>query len=197
MVDTTDPPQQKNFAYWPLVCVVAVPLSLVVLDATPLGPSFVYVVIGIPSLLCLWGISAIVACFVLAKSKANRSNRRALSFAILPVSVLVVAWNPFGFVRTCNYLGSAVNLAITKPSYIAEIKSLPVEGEPKLLVFNRGGMIWSSEGFIYDESDELKLRPERRSIKWNARAYNTAELSCGNYSSISLWGHFYYGAFSC
>ena len=197
MVDTKDSPPQKNLALWPIGCVVTVPSLLVFLDATPLGPNFVYVVIGVPSLLCLWGISAIVASVTLAKFKAKMAARRVLSFAILPVSVLVVACNPFCFVRTCNYLGSVINLAITKPSYMAEIKSLPVGDEPKLLIFNRGGMLWSSEGFIYDESDELSLLPERRSMKWKARAYNTEELSCGKYSATPLWGHFYFGAFSC
>jgi hypothetical protein len=77
-----------------------------------------------------------------------------------------------------------------------EIKSLPADGEPKLAVFNTGGMLWSSEGFIYDEADQVALPPEQQSIKWKTRAEEVAELSCGPYEAIALCGHFYYGGFS-
>jgi len=47
---------------------------------------------------------------------------------------------------------------------------LRTDGEPRLLVLNRGGMVWASRGYVYDESDEILRQEPLRSARWRARA---------------------------
>lgn len=188
---------RKKFLLWPLVWVLAIPAILIAGDASPGGPDIAWALLYQPVLLFFWLVLSLFASIVVVRSTRKKLWPNAVSASLLPIVVLAVACNPFGFIRLCNQIGNAVNLLVTQSKYMEEIKNLPDTGEPRLIVFNRGGMIWASEGFIYDEADEAALPPEQQSVKWKIRAENTAELSCGPYEAIPLWGHFYYGGFSC
>jgi hypothetical protein len=105
------------------------------------------------------------------------------------------------FVHLCNDGGDVVHFIVERSSYLNEIRAIPLNGEPRLLVFNRGGMSWASRGYVYDESDEVVREVSQRSASWRARADKT-ELSCGYYARpfpghFSFTQHWYLASFAC
>ncbi len=94
-----------------------------------------------------------------------------------------------------------MHFLVKRPSYVEAIRATPPNGEPRLVVFNLGGMIWSSRGFVYDESDEVVREPSRQSSAWKARAQDS-ELGCG-YGAQPMLGsfafsrHWYLASFAC
>ena len=90
----------------------------------------------------------------------------------------------WGFIHFCTYAGDVMHFQVMRPFYASEIRATPPKGEPHLIVFNRGGMIWASRGYVYDESDEVTRAGSLRSFGWKARANNT-DLSCGYPSRIA------------
>ena len=79
--------------------------------------------------------------------------------------------------RFTNFAGDVLHLAVMYPSYAAAIERIPDNGEPKLVVFNFGGMIWVSSGAVYDASDEIEKPSGQQSEAWKRQA-KTTELSC-------------------
>jgi hypothetical protein len=152
--------------------------------------------VGIPELLLLWTLAGAVAAVMSARAAMRRAWRRCLVLSILPLALLCTAPDPFGFVRTCNYLGIVAHFILLKPLYDREIASLPADWTPRLAVFDWGGMVWCSIGLVYDETDQVALPPGRQSSVWQARASGT-ELSCEGYGVQPLWDHYYLASFPC
>jgi hypothetical protein len=78
---------------------------------------------------------------------------------------------------------------------------MPTKGAPRLWVLDVGDMIWSSRGYVYDESDEILRAPEAHSAAWTARAAHS-ELSCGYYARpfpghLTFTRHWYLVSFPC
>ena len=181
---------------------VGVPLLLVLIRATPYGTSFMYVMIGIPVLFVSWGGVAIWSIFDAIRFFRAKENSKLFIASIAPTIFACVLVSPFGFLYYCQDLGDILRFVAKRASYMEEIAKLPSTNEPKLRVFNNGGMIWASAGYVYDESDEVLLPPERRSIQWKARAGNT-ELVCPGstvrpfLTGYSISKHFYLASFTC
>jgi hypothetical protein len=122
--------------------------------------------------------------------------------AALPLIALGVGLHILAVVHFCNDSRDVIHFLIKRPSYIEKIRATPSNGEPRLLVFNRGGMIWSSRGVVYDESDEVLRDPSLQSPRWKARAQN-CELSCGGVfvkpfpGHFALTKHWYLASFPC
>ncbi len=181
---------------WSLGIGIGTPIALVTFAASPLGTDFAYVMLGIPILLLFWVTSAIGAVVAAVKHLKNRKWWQGIVTAIPIVLVCAAAFNPFAFIRSCNFAGNIVNFIIMRPYYMARVQALPTTDGPRLVVFNRGGMIWASEGYVYDESDEVMLPPNKQSAAWKNKASHS-ELSCDGYSAYPLWGHFYIAYFPC
>ena len=89
-----------------------------------------------------------------------------------------------------------MRFSLTRSHYDHQVALLPIDGKPRLAVFNWGGMIWWSRGVVYDESDEIALPPGHQSAAWKANP-NLAELSCGNWDARRLSSHYYLVGFLC
>jgi hypothetical protein len=187
---------RSRFPLWLITVGLGVPLALILLAASPLGTDFIYVTLGIPGLLLVWAIGGIGAFIVSVRSAQRKEWRRSLLALVLPIVLLVVALNPVGFVRSCNYIGDVLHFIIEKPYYDQQIAAIPADQRPRLAVFDWGGMVWGSSGLVYDESDQVALPPGRQSADWLAQASHT-ELSCGGYGVQSLWDHYYLASFPC
>jgi hypothetical protein len=175
---------------------IGLPIALVLLAASPLGTSLLYVVAGIPGLLLLWlgvGIWSAARCLRFA---AQRSWLRSLQAAILPIVIIGVAFNPLRFIYLCNYVGDVMHFVLARPYYDQEISALPPTDRPRLVVFNWGGMIWASRGLVFDESDEVALPPGHQSVAWLDNP-GRAELACAGYAVQPLWSHYYLAQFPC
>ena len=180
---------------------IGFPLLLIVLNSTALGPNFVFVMIGIPVLLCVWagwGIWALIRTIVCTR---RREWPQAVISAVLPAVILFAGLWFWNFIHFCNAGGDVVHFIVERPAYLTEIRGTPSNGAPRLLVFNRGGMIWASRGYVYDESDEVVREGSRQSASWKSRAYNT-ELSCGYYAEpfpgrFSFTRNWYLVSFNC
>ncbi len=116
--------------------------------------------------------------------------------SIVPLAVLIAAWQPFTFIHLTNRLGDAVHFALMRASYLAKVEALPATGQPHFAVFHRGGMVWASNGVVYDESDEIVL-PRGQQSDAAKRRLNRSELGCGEYTVQRLGAHFYAADFSC
>jgi hypothetical protein len=192
---TAEPALHSRFPSWMVATGLGVPLALIVFAASPLGTNFIYVMVGIPALLLAWVIAGVGALVVCVRSAIRKDWRRCVVASALPVVLLVVALDPFGFVRSCNYVGDVIHFIAAKPSYDREIAALLADRRPRLVVFDWGGMVWASSGLVYDETDQVSLPSGRQSADWLAEASHS-ELSCG-YGVQSLWDHYYLASFAC
>jgi hypothetical protein len=186
---------------WPVWVSIGLPLILVALISTPLGPNFVFVMIGIPTLLLVWGVLGIWALIFAVRHLLRREWQRASICAALPFVVLVAGVWHRQFLHLCNDGGDIGYFIAKRSAYLEEIRITPPDGEPQLLVFNRGGMIWASRGYVYDESDEIMRNEPLRSANWRTRADGT-ELTCGFYAQpfpgrFSFAQHWYLASFNC
>ncbi len=187
--------------FWPVWVAVGLPLILAGLNATPIGPDFFFVMMGIPILLAVWAGLGICALVLTVRNMRRREWSRAAVNAVLPLVILGAAGRFWQFIHLCNEAGDVMYFIAERSSYMERIRAVPPDGEPRLLVFDRGGMIWASEGYVYDESDEVVLAHPQQSARWRTRADGT-ELGCG-YSAQPFPGHFsftrhwYLAFFSC
>jgi hypothetical protein len=189
-------PAASRVLRWVAAIGFGVPIALIAFAASPLGPNFFYVLVGIPGLLLLWVIAGLVALTVSIRSAIRKEWRRCLLAAILPVVLLVVAFDPVRFVRSCNYAGDVIHFLAMKSSYDRQIAALPADQRPRLAVFDWGGMSFASHGLVYDETDQVSSPKGSQSADWLAQASHT-ELSCEGYGVRALWDHYYLADFPC
>lgn len=187
--------------FWPAFASFGLPLVLIAIEATPIGPDFVFVLIGIPLLLLAWACLGIWALVITFRRVRRRQWSHALASGILPLTILVAGLQFWNFIHLCIYCGDVVHFIAARSSYVREVRSFPQDGEPRLLVFNLGGMSWASRGYVYDETDELLLAPAHQSASWKIRADQT-ELTCGYFAEgfpghSSFTTHWYIASFSC
>ena len=181
------------------VAALGVPLALIMLFAS-LGFGALFVAIPISFGWGLAGIGSLICCI---RSAMRKAWRRSLLTAILPVTLLLVALNPLGFLYSCMYLGEIVRFSALKYSYDRIIADLPANERPGLVVFIWDGFLGASNGVLYDATDQVTLPPGHQSADWLARASHT-ELGaatqerehCG-YSVQPLWAHYYRASFWC
>ena len=114
---------------------------------------------------------------------------------ILPVVLLIVAFDPVRFVRSCDYLGDVIHFIAMRSTYDRTIAALPADQRPRLAVFDWGGMSFASRGLVYDETDEVALPRGRQSHGWLAKASHT-ELSCEGYGVRAPLGSLLSSGFS-
>jgi hypothetical protein len=179
-----------------ILLIVAFPALHIVLRATPAGPDLAYVLLAMPLIFLCWQATGLVGAFLAVKAWRRRDWPRFFSW--LSVALVIGAGAAgHNYVRAyTNIAGDTLNLLVRLPYYLEWIDREPRDGAPRLLVFNRGGMIWASSGVVYDESDEVALPPGRQSAAWQARA-DRSELGCGNFYVTPLLGHFYLADFPC
>jgi hypothetical protein len=189
-------PAPSRLLRWVAAIGLGVPIALIASAASPLGPNFFYVVVGIPALLFLWVIAGLVALIVSIRSAMKKERKRCVVAAILPVVLLIVAFDPVRFVRSCNYVGDVIHFIAMRSYYDQKIAALPADQRPRLVVFDWGGMSFASHGLVYDETDQVSLPKGRQSADWLAQASRT-ELSCEGYGIQALWDHYYLADFPC
>ena len=187
--------------FWPVWIAAGFPLLLVALNSTPVAPNFIFVMLGIPALLGIWACLGIWALILTVVRMRRREWSRALASAVLPLVILCAGVWFQHFINFCNDGGDVVHFMVERSTYLEEIRASSPNGEPRLLVFNRGGMIWASRGYVYDESDEVVRQEPLRSAGWKARAEKT-ELGCGYYARpfpghFSFTQHWYLASFNC
>jgi hypothetical protein len=169
---------------------------LIAFAASPLGPNFFYVLVGIPALIILWVIAGLGALIVSIRAAMQKQWRRCVLAAILPLVLLIVAFDPVRFVRSCDYAGDVVHFLAMKSSYDRQIAAIPADRRPRLAVFDWGGMSFASHGLVYDETDQVSLPKGSQSADWLAQASHS-ELSCEGYGVRALWDHYYLASFPC
>jgi hypothetical protein len=180
----------------PLLLIVAFPALHVVLRATPAGPDIGYVLLVMPSIFLAWVATGLVGAFLAVEAWQRRDWPRFVSWLSVALAIGAGAAG-HNYVRAyTNIAGDTLNFLARLPYYLEWISKEPRDGTPRLLVFNRGGMIWASNGVVYDESDEVALPRGRQSAAWQARADRT-ELGCGDFYITPLLGHFYLADFPC
>jgi hypothetical protein len=186
---------------WPVWVAIGMPLVLIIFEASPLAPNFGFVMIGIPAFFFAWACLGIWALIKSVRRLMLREWSQALASAVLPVVILVAGLQFWSFMHLCSYCGDVVHFVARRSSYLQQVRSIPPDGEPRLMIFNRGGMIWASRGYVYDESDEVLRAEALRSAGWKARADQT-ELTCGYFAQpfpghFSLTRHWYIASFNC
>jgi hypothetical protein len=177
--------------FWPVWIAIGFPAVLILLNATPIATDFVFVLIGIPALLIVWTCLGISALIVSIQHARRLDWSRAVVCAVLPLVILGAGTQHWRFLHFCNGAGDVVHFLVERPFYMQQISSMPSTAGPRLIVFNRGGMIWASRGYVYDESDEIMRDESLQSSSWKTRAEKT-ELGCG-YSAEPFPGHFWFG----
>jgi hypothetical protein len=195
-LSTAETATNSRFLRWLIAIGLCVPFALIVLAASPLGTNFIYVVVGIPALLFVWVMAGVGSLAVGVRSAMRKDWRQCVIASALPIVLIAVALDPFGFVRSCNYLGDVAHFIIGKPYYDRQIAALPAGQRPRLVVFDWGGMVWASSGLVYDDTDQVSLPPGRQSADWLEEASHS-ELSCEGYGVRPLWGHYYLVSFPC
>jgi hypothetical protein len=157
--------------------------------------------IGLPTLLGMWACLGTWALILTIRRMRRREWSQAVASAVLPLVILSAGVRFRQFIHLCNDGGDLAHFIAERSSYLEEVRATPSHDEPRLLVFNRGGMIWASRGYVYDESDEVVREESLRSANWRVRADRT-ELSCGYYAQpfpghFSFTQHWYLASFNC
>ena len=124
--------------------------------------------------------------------------------SILPIVLLLVALNPFGFLYVCDLIGEVARFVVLKSSYDRQVAALPANQRPGLVVFIWDGFLGAENGVLYDATDQVTLSPGQQSADWLARASHTElkaatgdeSARCG-YSVKPLWDHYYLAGFWC
>ena len=192
------PAAPSRIVLWPAAVAVAVPGFHILVRASPFGPNFLYVMLGMPGLALAWVVGAIWGTVRLVAAARAGAWRAALAHLVLPVVVLAAASQPFATMRWLNSLGDRIHFEIMRPTYLAEVEAMRDTGEPKLALFNWGGMVWASYGVVYDASDEIALPRGQQSAAWRRRA-DHSELACDEYGYgfEPIREHFYFAGFGC
>ena len=151
--------------------------------------------LGARLVVALWALAAIPAAWLAVRGLSATAWRAALSALVLPIAVFCALALPFRFAGSCDELGEFLYFRVNRLDYVARVAAIPESGHPKLAVFSRGGMVWYSEGIVYDETDEIMLPPEQRSPSWTERARHT-ELTC-RFWARPFGDHFYFAGFFC
>jgi hypothetical protein len=189
-------PAPPRLLPWVAAIGFGVPIALIAFAASPLGPNFFYVLVGIPALLLLWVIAGLVALVISIRSAMQKQWTRCVLAGILPLVLLIVAFDPVRFVRSCDYAGDLIHFIAMKSHYDRSIAALPADQRPRLVVFDWGGMSFASHGLVYDETDQVTLPKGSQSADWLAQAGHN-ELSCEGYGVRALWDHYYLADFPC
>ena len=184
-----DSSPKPSIQLWPLWVAIGCPLLLIALNSTPVAPNPIFVLIGEPVLLLIWAGVGVCAVILTVRWLWRRAWLQAVVGCLLPFVILGVSLNFYPFIHLCNDGGDIVHFLVMRPSYIKSIRATPANGEPRLLTFNLGGMIWASRGYVYDESDEVVRAPSVQTPAWKARAQNS-ELACEGYYARPFPGHF-------
>ncbi|HKF48605.1 MAG TPA: hypothetical protein VKB38_14710 [Terracidiphilus sp.] len=201
MPTSLDASSSEATRLWPIWVAFGFPLLLIALEATPIAPNFLYVMLGIPALLLVWAGIGVWGAILTVRLLLRSAWRKAVIAAVLPLAIVGVALRPTSFIHFCSYAGDTIHFYVRYPSYMKAVQATPQNGEPRLLTFNLGGMIWASSGFVYDESDQMMRGPSMQSSDWKIRTQNS-ELGCG-YGAIPMPGptrfakHWYIAWFPC
>lgn len=186
---------------WPVIVAFAIPVLLIAFEATPIGLDFIYTIIVEPALLIAWCCAGLWVLIIAVKSIRRRDWKAFAASICLPLVVLLAGLQLVRFIHFCNYAGDVLYFLAERSSYVQVIAEHSKLGEPRLLVFSRGGMSWSSRGFVYDESDQILEPPSMQSVGWKARA-SASELSCGYMAQplmphVAIAKHWYVASFPC
>jgi len=201
MSNLEDSSRRKRTSLWPVWVAVGFPLLLIALEATPLAPDLAFVLLGAPMLFLAWAGVGVFAAILSIRRLLHREWRRAATSLVLPLVILGAGLHFIGFIHFCNDAGDTVHFYLRRPAYVNEVRATPPNGNARLVTINLGGMIWSSRGFVYDESDEIMRESLSQSAAWKARAQDS-ELGCG-YWAMPILGppaftrHWYLASFNC
>ncbi len=179
-----------------LILAVATSLALILMDATSLDTEFLYPLFAMSGMAIIWAVIGVWSATSCIRCARQRSWKQSVLPGFLLATSFLVALNFFPFVRGCNYLGGALRFALTRSYYDHQVALLPSDGRPRLAIFIWGGMIGSSRGVVYDESDEIALPPGQQSVAWKANP-DLGQLSCGNWDARRLSTHYYLVGFHC
>ena len=198
-MDAARDPSSKTL--WPLWLAIGLPLLLIALSSTPIAPNFAFVMIGVPVLLAIWGVFGVWSLMLIVRHIRRREWSYLVSSAALPLAIFAASLWPWQFLHLCNNGGDIGYFIMKRSFYLKETAITPPKGEPRLIVFNRGGMLWASRGYVYDESDEIMRNQPLQSTSWRARADGT-ELTCGYHAQafpghFSFSQHWYLASFNC
>jgi hypothetical protein len=187
--------------FWPLWTTIGFPLLLIALNATPLAPNFVFVMLGIPVLILMWTVSGVCAGMLAIRALKRHRWMQVSVAAVLPLVLVGIGLRFLVFIHLCNAVGDELYFVFEHRYFVRAIHTPPPQAEPRLLVFNRGGMIWASSGLVYDESDEVVRDPSLQSSDWKKRAQNS-ELGCGYGAQpflipFAFTRHWYTASFAC
>jgi hypothetical protein len=179
-----------------MILAVGSSIALILIDATPFDTEIGYTLYVLPSLVIAWVVIGVWSTVLYIRYARRRAHKQSRLPGVLMVASILVAFNFFPFVRGCNYLGGALRFSVTRAYYDRQVALLPTDDNPRLAVFNWGGMIWASRGVVYDESDEIAMPPGQQSLRWKDKTRG-GELSCGKWDARRLWSHYYLVGFPC
>jgi hypothetical protein len=182
---------------WLVIIAFGVPLALIILAASPFGLDFLYITIGIPALLLVWKLAGVCAAILGVLAAVQRRWRQAIAASVLPLLVLIVAFDPHKLIYPCEHVGNVGRFVSMLFFYDIETANLPSDGKPRLAEFEWDGFSsLVTFAVVYDESDQVTLPPERQTAAWQEQAKH--QLSCEGYGVVqSFWAHYYLVSFPC
>lgn len=107
--------------------------------------------------------------------------RRAVSAAMLPMTLVAVATNSVTILRALINATDHARFRTCSALYEAHVSTLPRDQGPRFAAFDWGGFMHNPIYLVYDESGEVELPPDQRSKAWLARKGQLGEFShCKN-----------------
>lgn len=187
---------------WLWIIAISVPVAIIGVRATDMGSSPPYLLMVVV-LLFFWALNAILAVIYTIKASSQKQYGRAACLIGIPVCLVAFIFYLPQSLYMLNEGGDEVRFFFLRTSFLKDIAATARANiQPKLIVWDSGGMIGASRAYVYDESDEINLPPDKRSAAWLERAYKT-ELSCGPIQAmpilriLDLTTHFYLARLPC
>ncbi len=188
--------------WWLWIIAVSVPVAIVGVRATNMGSSPPYLLVVV-ALLFFWALNAILAVIYIIKISSQKRFGRALCLIGIPIFLAAFIFYLPQSLYVLNEGGDEVRFFFLRTSFLKDIAATArTNNQPKLIVWDSGGMIGASRAYVYDESDEISLPPDKRSAAWLERVDQT-ELSCGPIQAmplpriLDLTTHFYLALLPC
>jgi hypothetical protein len=155
-----------------------------------------FVALWLPALDLAWTVSAIISALWCGYFVLRRAWWPGLFAFVLPLAMI---HDPLGMARAPIFAGDVLRFVVLKSSYDSEVAQLPKD-HVRFAEVNWGGLLFGSDGVVYDETDEIGMPKSRRSAAWQARARDT-DLMCHTSDLVGpvtpLWGHYFLAEFGC
>jgi hypothetical protein len=145
--------------------------------------------------LLLWIVTLVISVVAAMRSVSRERSYIGLLIPLIPIFIFATSLFAIPYAQ---YPRDYWRFQSRRSSYDAAVARLPRNGH-RFLEFSWGGMVFASDGVVYDETDEIGLPFGLQSKAWKKRV--PFDITCGGDGPVGevlpLGQHYYVVGFGC